>query len=201
VGCGDGTLSVVIGEIVKAKEIYGIDISLEAVSLAKKRGIRSFQIDTDKEDFPFEENFFDFVFCSEIIEHVFDTDKLLCNIYRVMKPGAKMLITTPNLAAWYSRIGLLLGYNPMRCSVSLKNPQSGKMFKIKSYGFEHIRFFTLVGLKDLLKYNGFTIEKIFGFYEVPSNVNVFFKQMIKLCDKFFSQIYSFASDIGVFCKK
>lgn len=44
---------------------------------------------------PFENNYFDSVFSSEVFEHVFNLDEILKEINRVMKPGAVMLITCP----------------------------------------------------------------------------------------------------------
>lgn len=44
---------------------------------------------------PFENNFFDSVFSSEVFEHIFNLDEILKEIHRVIKPGGKMLITCP----------------------------------------------------------------------------------------------------------
>ena len=49
----------------------------------------------DGKHLPFENNSFDSLFCSEVLEHVFDPDKILPEINRVLKPGAKVLITVP----------------------------------------------------------------------------------------------------------
>lgn len=44
---------------------------------------------------PFSENHFDNVFCSEVMEHVFNPDESLLEINRVLKPGGKLLLTCP----------------------------------------------------------------------------------------------------------
>lgn len=49
----------------------------------------------DGKKIPFPDNYFDAVFCSEVIEHVFDAEIVLPEILRVCKPGAKILITVP----------------------------------------------------------------------------------------------------------
>ncbi len=49
----------------------------------------------DGQKIPFDDNSFDSVLCSEVIEHVFNLDDILKELNRVMKPGAKMLITCP----------------------------------------------------------------------------------------------------------
>ncbi|HLF45103.1 MAG TPA: methyltransferase domain-containing protein, partial [Chitinophagaceae bacterium] len=38
---------------------------------------------------------FDSLFCSEVLEHVFSPDEILPELNRVLKKGAKILITTP----------------------------------------------------------------------------------------------------------
>lgn len=49
----------------------------------------------DGKHIPFPDNYFDAVFCSEVIEHVFDPEIILPEILRVCKPGAKILLTVP----------------------------------------------------------------------------------------------------------
>lgn len=44
---------------------------------------------------PFENDIFDSVFSSEVLEHVFNPDEILPEIHRVLKPGGKMLMTVP----------------------------------------------------------------------------------------------------------
>lgn len=55
------------------------------------------QIDVfyDGKKIPFENEYFDSVFSSEVFEHVFNLDEILKEINRVMKPRALMLITCP----------------------------------------------------------------------------------------------------------
>lgn len=44
---------------------------------------------------PFNNDYFDSVFSSEVFEHIFNLEEILPEIVRVMKPGAKILITCP----------------------------------------------------------------------------------------------------------
>jgi SAM-dependent methyltransferase len=49
----------------------------------------------DGKSIPFDDNNFDSVFCSEVLEHVFNLDEVLPEIRRVMKPNGKILVTVP----------------------------------------------------------------------------------------------------------
>jgi SAM-dependent methyltransferase len=55
------------------------------------------QIDVyyDGRHLPFEDNYFDSVLCSEVVEHVFNLPETLKEINRVMKMGGNILITCP----------------------------------------------------------------------------------------------------------
>ena len=53
--------------------------------------------------FPFEENQFDSIVTFQVIEHVRKDEVFLKEIHRVLKPGGKALITTPNIKMTLSR--------------------------------------------------------------------------------------------------
>lgn len=45
------------------------------------------------EDIPYQENFFDVAFCSNVIDHVQEPDKTISEIYRVLKPAGQLVLT------------------------------------------------------------------------------------------------------------
>lgn len=49
----------------------------------------------DGKNIPFPDETFDSLFFSEVLEHVFNVDEVLTEITRVLKPGARALITVP----------------------------------------------------------------------------------------------------------
>lgn len=163
VGCGDGNFSLVLGKVCRAKEVCGIDISPEGVELARNNGVKALQLDIDEGDFPFEDDYFDAIFCGEVIEHLFDPDHLLDEIQRVLTPEGFCVLTTPNLASWHNRIALLLGFQPHWTSVSTRY-NVGKLLPGSNVESPagHIRIFTARALRGLLKIHGFTILKALG---------------------------------------
>ena len=59
---------------------------------------------------PFEDNVFDVIISSEVIEHVTDTYKAMRELFRVLKPGGTMVLTTPN-KIWYFAIWIADTFN------------------------------------------------------------------------------------------
>lgn len=49
----------------------------------------------DGKRLPFNDAIFDSLFCSEVLEHIFNPDEILPELNRVLKTGAKALITVP----------------------------------------------------------------------------------------------------------
>ena len=62
----------------------------------------------------------DVVIMSELIEHLVDPDGAVAEARRVLRPGGSLLLSTPNLAAWYNRGLLAAGIQPVFSEVSLR---------------------------------------------------------------------------------
>lgn len=163
IGCGDGFLVKKFGEQLGVKKLYGVDISEQAVKLAKSERVQARQLDVDLKDLPYKSNFFDFIYCGSLIELIADPDHLLGEIKRVLKDSGTCVITVPNLCSWGSRIAVLLGYLPyyFRVSTSYDLGKLGTGVKEgKSTGF--IRLQSLRSFTQLADLYGFKIERVLG---------------------------------------
>ena len=175
IGCGDGQLTARVREVVNAREVHGVDVDPEAIRRAREKGIRTVQVDLDREPLPYPSNFFDLVLASEVIEHIYDPGGLLAETHRVLTPGGEFIVTTPNLASWYNRLALLLGFQPWLTSASLHNPGAGKLnlgrflTKVGTIGGDHLRVVTLKALRDIALAHGFTPVK----FHVVSPIHLF----------------------------
>ena len=91
-GCGSGRYSFALKRL-GCEAVRGIDISREAVELARK--INPFGLNEvsftqgSVLDLPFDNETFDFVFSNGVLHHTKDDRKGLSEIYRVLKPGGK----------------------------------------------------------------------------------------------------------------
>jgi len=203
IGCGDGTYTLVLKEALHTEETVGIEISIVAVGRANDKGIKAYQLDIDEEEFPFENESFDIIYCGEIIEHLFNPDHLLDEIRRVLKPGGRCIITTPNLAGWPNRLSLLLGYQPFPSSVSPEHEGVGKLMMTGEEGqWGHIRVFTLKALKELVKIHTFKIVRVVGCpVSINTSVSGFVVGGIKAIDNFMSNFPSFATRIIIIVER
>lgn len=115
--------------------------------------------DAQKMELPDES--FDLVVSNQVLEHIYAPDEALKEVFRVLKPGGKAVFTTPNLAAWYNRIGLLFGYQPFNYTPSPGYRNIGfPGFVNKDNIFDHPRVFTHKALKELFQLVGFEVEKL-----------------------------------------
>jgi SAM-dependent methyltransferase len=157
-GGGQGVIARYLCDTLSAAEGYVVDGNPAYLAQAKELGLNTLHHDIEHEDLPYENGFFDAVFCGEIIEHMWDTDRFLEQIERVLAPGGCLVLTTPNLASWFNRLALAVGWQPLDTDVSTKySPGRPNFLYSSSYsGKGHISNFTYRALKELLKLHGFT---------------------------------------------
>ena len=150
IGYGDGQITRAIAQAIGAKEVHGVDINCQQPKSASQKDIVTHQMDIERQELPFPEEHFDFIFCGEVIEHIYNTDAFLSEVYRVLSKDGFLLLTTPNMAAWYNRILLAFGFQPMFTEVSLWGLHGIPRSLRRGPAVGHIHVFTLGSLKSLL---------------------------------------------------
>lgn len=90
-GCGSGRT---LDELALYGDVSGVDLSPDAVRLARDRGHREVSVGPI-ERLPFEDGTFDLVTCMDVIEHTPDDAASLRELRRVTRPGAMIVLTVP----------------------------------------------------------------------------------------------------------
>lgn len=87
-GCGTGEMMRLILQQNKDKSLYRIDLSEKMLEVAKEKlGNHVNLILSDSEQLPFSDSFFDVVYCNDSFHHYPAPDKVLSEVYRVLKPN------------------------------------------------------------------------------------------------------------------
>ena len=110
---------------------------------------------------PFKNEIWDIITSFDLIEHLINPDDFLAESFRVLKWGGFFVISTPNLADFYSRISFLFGntpffYNPSKFRVATP-------FSKFNTNMGHKSVFTHKALKQLLSLHGFKLVKSEGY--------------------------------------
>ncbi|MFA5089685.1 MAG: class I SAM-dependent methyltransferase [Candidatus Omnitrophota bacterium] len=133
VGCGDGEFLKNLKQRFTARAC-GVDISETALKIAQSSNYDSGFISGEITDLPFKDNTFDFITIVEVAEHIIDTYSLFKELFRVLRPHGRLLVTTSD-------------FNFLKKIII-----AGLFFDKYFYPTgPHIRFFTHKTLKNLME--------------------------------------------------
>lgn len=122
-------------------EMYGCDIVCNDAS------IKYCNLNTD--NIPFNDEFFDYVVCCEVIEHIQNPWKLINQIKRVLRSEGRLIITTPNVSKIHDRIYYFFrGFFP------------GFQYEKYMHSMQHINPINIRELLLILNENGFRINDV-----------------------------------------
>jgi SAM-dependent methyltransferase len=107
-GCGRGGTAAYALASGKCNYAAGIELCEEPAAEAATILHRVIVGDVEVTPLPFEDNYFDVLIASEVLEHLKDPWTVLRALHRVLKPGAFVVAGSPNVAH-YSTIRMLLG--------------------------------------------------------------------------------------------
>ena len=93
VGCGDGFILSSIEP--QNRELYGFDMSRALIECTQSHAPYANLCLADARAFPFGSNTFDYLTCTDVLEHIEGND-VVGECYRVLKPGGTALFTVPN---------------------------------------------------------------------------------------------------------
>ncbi|MDN5882000.1 MAG: class I SAM-dependent methyltransferase, partial [Nitrosospira sp.] len=99
IGCGGGGQLEFLRHL--GWQAEGLDLDPVAVEVASARGLTVHAGSLKEQGFP--DRYFDAVVSSHVIEHVHDPVGLLRECGRILRPGGKLVVVTPNTASWGHR--------------------------------------------------------------------------------------------------
>ncbi len=140
-GCGAGDFTAVAAATVGPEHVLGVDVAEAALARARcsHPGLR-FELVPFDGPLPLEDNSFDVVWASEVIEHVADTAAWLSEVRRVLAPDGRLLLTTPA----HGRLRLLLHgierySEPQGDHLHLYTARSLHELLAEDFGFRQVR--------------------------------------------------------------
>jgi len=108
VGCGRG--EYLLGLLEHTPNAFGIDTAATKLEDCWRQhpGLRERALRVSADGMPFRSGYFDVVIVNEVLEHIPDQDAALDEIWRVLKPGGRLLLFCPNRLYPFETHGLLI---------------------------------------------------------------------------------------------
>lgn len=148
IGCGCGaTLAHLKGKYPNAST-YGVEIVPKVADIAKFVS-DVICADIEKIDFPWEENFFDYIIMGDVLEHLHEPSIVLKKLRKHLKKGGHIIVSMPNMKHYSVMLPLLI------------NDQ----FSYTDAGIldtTHLKMYTYTEIYRLLYSSGYEIEEVLG---------------------------------------
>jgi SAM-dependent methyltransferase len=141
VGCGEGYGTALLAT--RAAAVIGVDYDAVTIAHCGRTYPQAHFVRANLAALPFASRSIDVVATLQVIEHVWNAGEFIRECRRVLRPGALLLVTTPNRLTFSP--GLDEPVNPF-----------------------HVHEYVAAELTALLVRNGFTIESVLGLHAGPA---------------------------------
>lgn len=160
VGAGDGRM--LDAAVPPSVRRVGSEMAEDAVAKMRARGIEAVGVDLETGKLPFEDRAFEMVTCLDVLEHVFDPERVLGELRRVS--AKHVVVCVPNAFNLANRVLYATGRHVDVMDVA---HQTGATFS------EHIRFFSVDLLERFLAAGGLRVtERHFYFPDAFTDPNM-----------------------------
>ncbi len=200
IGCGYGFDEKNLANLYNNLDIWSVDISKEMVSIAMENKCPSKLCLSLAEALPFPDNSFDRIIAREVIEHVLSPEMMMKEIYRCLKPGGSVVITTEFIDSlsidhlftnvFYRNWANFMGYNLPKpsyknnlLSVSEINNlaiKSGLILEKIIWDGAMYQFMGSLLFQKILKSNIISIANLFSRLENMGTIDKFFCDQVKI---------------------
>ena len=155
VGCSSGYLAGRLSE--RGATVVGIEADSRAAEEARAVCIDVLVGDVETMELTFAPASFDLVLCGDLIEHLRDPEAFLRRVRPLLAPNGRLVLTTPNVANWANRLGLLVG--------RWRYTERGILDRT------HTHLFTRATLRETLEAAGYSIVAFDHTAPVPRGVH------------------------------
>jgi len=153
VGCSSGYLSSQLAA--RGNVVVGIELDPEAAREAEAFCERVVVGDVESMELPFEPASFDVVLLGDVIEHLRNPARALARLRPLLRPGGRLVLSTPNVANWAIRGSLLAG--------RWRYTDRGILDRT------HTHLFTRATLRETLEEAGYVVDRIDFSAPVPGD--------------------------------
>lgn len=151
VGCSTGYLAERLHQ--RGATVVGLDLDERAAEQARQFCEAVHVGDVETMELPFAPASFDAILCGDLIEHLRDPQAFLERVRPLLKPGGRLVLSTPNIANWSVRLSLLFG-----------------RFRYTEWGIldrTHTHLFTRKTLRETLEAAGYRVAEFDHTVPVP----------------------------------
>jgi SAM-dependent methyltransferase/glycosyltransferase involved in cell wall biosynthesis len=146
VGCGSGATLNKIKELYPKAKVYGIELEQEVVQKNPYQ-LNLIYGNIERMVLPYEKGMFDYIIFADVLEHLYDPNKVLMKIKPYLKSCGFVISSIPNILHASVIVPLMRGRFTYRNSGILDRT--------------HIRFFTIAEIKRLFENSGYTMDQLF----------------------------------------
>ncbi|MBI2942838.1 MAG: class I SAM-dependent methyltransferase [Candidatus Wallbacteria bacterium] len=143
VGCGDGHFLSLVAP--RYSELHGAELDAERAARCRARGAFVTRVDLDATGLPYAAGAFDSATMLDVLEHVREPLPALREVHRVLAPGGRVFVSTPNIRYWKHLVSILF---QGRFPSTSDDPSA--------YDGGHLHYFTFADVEALMRQAGFT---------------------------------------------
>ena len=97
IGCGAGNTLVWLKNLKHCTWIGGVEISPEAVEIARERLDAVYPVNIEQNSLPIQESTLDLILCLDVLEHMIDPWEVVRRLRKLLKPGGALIVSIPNI--------------------------------------------------------------------------------------------------------
>ena len=146
IGCGFGETGELALVQKKCATYVGVEISETAAAVARQKLTSVLVGNVESIDLPWAEPTFDGLIMSEVLEHLVDPWQLMSRLYPLLRTGAVVMASSPNISQWRVIRELIAG----RWELA----ESGVMDRT------HLRWFTPRSYRAMFESAGFMVDHV-----------------------------------------